>query len=365
MFRILDRYILKEAAQTWLSVTVVLLVILLSNQFARVLGDAAQDKVAKEAVFSVIGLTALQYLTIIVPFGLFLAIMLSLARLYSDSELPAMMACRVGPAGLIRPLMWLALPLAALVAWLALVVAPQSLQRIDVIGAETQRRMDLSALEAGRFVNVGDDGVVIFAEAVSSEGRLSNVFLQRRVGQTLEVVLAKRGSQRINNNDDTRFIILNDGRRYVGEPGTTSFQVFEFREYGVPYALPAAIQRELAAEATSSRELASRNDPVSIAELQWRWSVPLSTLVLALLAIPLSRSQPRQGRYGKLAVGVLVFIIYFNLLGAAKVWVERGDLAPAIGIWSVHLAMLSITLLLFASQNGVLRKLRPSHWRAA
>ncbi|MFK8051942.1 MAG: LPS export ABC transporter permease LptF [Woeseiaceae bacterium] len=362
MFRILDRYILKEAAQTWFSVTLVLLTILLSNQFARVLGDAAQDKVAKDAVFSVIGLTALQYLTIIVPFGLFLAIMLSLARMYSDSELPAMMACRVGPFGLIRPLTWLAVPLAGLVAWLALVVGPQSLERIEQIGAETQRSMDLSALEAGRFVSTGNDGAVVFAETVDGNGTLSNVFLQRRVNDTVEVVLAQQGSQRVNNDDDTRFIVMNNGRRYVGVPGTTKFQVFKFAEYGVPYSLPAAKTPELEPEAMSSRSLAARSDPLSIAELQWRWSVPLSTLILALLAIPLSKTQPRQGRYGKLAIGVLVFIIYFNLMGAAKAWVERGKLQPEFGIWSVHLVMLGIVVLLFAAQNGLLRKLNPMRW---
>ena len=196
MFRILDRYILREAAQTWVSVTGVLLAILLSNQFARVLGDAARDKIAKDAVFSVIGLTALQYLTILIPFGLFLAIMLALARLYSDSELPAMVACRVGPSGLYRPIAWLALPLAALVAWLALVIAPQSLAKIEVIGAETQRRMDLSAIEAGRFVEAGDEGAVIFAEQIDGDGSLVNVFLQRRLDNEVEVVLAKRGTQR-------------------------------------------------------------------------------------------------------------------------------------------------------------------------
>ena len=149
MFRILDRYIFKETAQTWISVTGVLLVILLSNQFARVLGDAARDKIAKDAVFNVIGLTALQYLTILIPFGLFLAAMLSLARLYSDSELPAMMACRIGPSGLIRPLAWLAIPLTVLVAWLALVVAPQSLRQIEIIGAEAQRQMQQAVRSSG------------------------------------------------------------------------------------------------------------------------------------------------------------------------------------------------------------------------
>lgn len=364
MLRILDRYIFRETLQTWLSVTLVLLAILLSNQFARVLGDAARDKIAKDAVFSVIGLTALQYMTIIVPFGLFLAIMLALARLYSDSELPAMMACRVGPSGLFRPIAWLAVPLAAFVAWLALVVAPDSLQRIEIIGAETQRQMDLSALEAGRFVQAGSDGAVIFSEQVDSNGVLSNVFLQRRDGDTVEVVLARSGTQRVSD-DDTRYIVLSEGRRYLGVPGSNRFQVIEFAEYGLPYALPAAEIPKLKPEAMSTLDLLEVKDTLAIAELQWRLSVPISTLILALLAVPLSKSQPRQGRYGKLALGVLVFIIYFNLLGAAKVWVERGDLIPEIGIWSVHASMLLVALLLLAEQNGIFQRLRPSRWSSA
>lgn len=364
MFRILDRYILKETAQTWLSVTLVLLAILLSNQFARVLGDAARDKIAKDAVFSVIGLTALQYLTILIPFGLFLAIMLALARLYSDSELPAMMACRVGPAGLFRPLAWLALPLAALVAWLALFVAPGALQRIELISTEAQRQLDLGALEPGRFVSAGGANAVIFAEQIDNAGVLQRVFLQRRDGERVEVVLAEQGEQRISDDEDTRFIVLSDGRRYLGVPGEGEFQVIEFAEYGVPYELPAAEQPILEAEAKPTTELLAANDPQSIAELQWRLSVPISTLVLALLAVPLSRTQPRQGRYGKLAIGVLVFIIYFNLLGAAKVWVEREQIIPALGIWSVHGAMLIVALALLANQNGWLSWLHPRRWTA-
>lgn len=361
MFRILDRYILREAAQTWLYVTGVLLAILLSNQFARVLGDAAQDKIAKEAVFSVIGLTALQYLTILIPFGLFLAIMLALARLYSDSELPAMMACRVGPGGLYRPLAWLALPLAALVAWLALAIAPQSLARIEVIGAETQRRMDLTAIEAGRFVEAGGEGAVIFAEQVDDDGSLVNVFLQRRLGTEVEVVLARRGTQR-SGEGDVRYIVLSDGRRYLGVPGRQRFQIVEFDEYGLPFTLPAAEVGELEPEAMSTAALIGARDPLAIAELQWRASIPLATLVLALLAVPLSKSQPRQGRYGKLAVGVLVFIIYFNLIGATKAWVEREQIDPRIGIWSVHVVMAIVALVMVGSQNGWFSRLRPSRW---
>ena len=64
MTRILDRYIFREVATTWLGVTVVLLLILLTNQFARVLGDVAKGKLPKDAAFDVIGLSAIQYLTV-------------------------------------------------------------------------------------------------------------------------------------------------------------------------------------------------------------------------------------------------------------------------------------------------------------
>ncbi|MEM9171443.1 MAG: LPS export ABC transporter permease LptF [Pseudomonadota bacterium] len=360
MLRILDRYVLKEMWQTWVTVTAVLLMILLSNQVADVLGDAARDKVAKDAVFSVIGLTALQYLTIIIPFGLFLAVMLSLARLYSDSELPAMLACRIGPGGLFRPLAWLAIPLAGLVAWLALFVSPESLRRIELIGAQTQRQVDLSSLEAGRFVEVGGDEVVIFANAVGEDGTLENVFLQRRDAERLEIVLAEYGRQQLGDDPDTRFIVLTGGRRYVGVPGQTTFQVIEFREYGVPYVLPAARLPELDPEAQSLQALLDSPSPESAAELQWRLSIPVATLTLALLAVPLSRSQPRQGRYGKIAIGILVFIIYFNLIGAAKVWVERGELSPSIGLWGVHIGFVCVALLLYGAQNGWFARMLPA-----
>ena len=153
MFRILDRYIFREIAQSWLAVTMVLLAILLTNQFARVLGDVAKDKLPKDAIFQIIGLTGLQYLTILVPIGLFLSIMLALGRLYRDSEMPAMMACRVGPLDIYRPLSWLLIPLALAVGWLAMDVAPMALTEIERVGVEARRQADLSSIEPGRFTS--------------------------------------------------------------------------------------------------------------------------------------------------------------------------------------------------------------------
>lgn len=357
MFRILDRYIFREIAQSWLAVTIVLLAILLTNQFARVLGDVAKDKLPKDAIFEVIGLTALQYMTILVPIGLFLSIMLALGRLYRDSEMPAMMACRVGPLDVYRPLSWIMVPLTLAVAWLAMDVAPRALTAIEQVGLEARRQADLASIEPGQFTSDSRGGAVLYAEAVSSEGTIQNVFVQRRDAEEVEVVVAERGEQKDAEDPNTRFIVLHNGRRYEGVPGTSRFRVMEFGEHGIPYTLPNVEKPEPEPRAMQTAQLMRSSSAEELAELHWRIGIPLSTFILAIFAVPLSRSQPRQGRYGKLAIGLLVFIIYFNLLSAGKAWVEQGTVPAVVGLWWVHGLMLGAALGLLAAQNGVFRRI--------
>ncbi len=356
--RILDRYILREVALTWLGVTVVLLLILLTNQFARVLGDVAKGKLPKYAALDVIGLSAVQYLTILVPVGLFLSVMLAMGRLYRDSEMPAMMACRVGPAGVYRPLGLLLLPIALGVSWIALEGGPRALTKIERIGAEARREADLASIEPGRFTTFGPDQAVVYGERLAEERGLDTVFLQRRVeGGGVEVVVAERGEQVETELPDTRLLVLHNGRRYEGIPGTARFRVVEFSEHGIPYRLPSLETPDPEPRAMSVLELIRGGDIETRAELQWRIAVPLSTVLLAFLAVPLSRSRPRSGRYGRIALGLLVFIIYFNMLNAAKAWIEQGMIAPYIGLWWVHGIVLLFTLGLLSVQNGWHRKL--------
>jgi len=358
MLRILDRYIFREIAQTWMAVTMVLLFILLTNQFARVLGDVAKDKLPKDAIFQIIGLTGLQYLTILVPIGLFLSVMLALGRLYADSEMPAMMACRVGPAGIYRPLSWIMIPLVAGVAWLAMDVGPRALMEIERIGMEARRQADLASIEPGRFTSDKTGGAVVYAENVLGPGTVENVFLQRRADDgRIEVVIAERGEQRDSDDPNTRFFVLFNGRRYEGIPGTSNFRVMKFAEHGIPYRLPGVEDPELEPRAMQTAGLISSSDPVHVAELHWRIGVPLATLILALIAVPLSRSQPRQGRYGRLAIGLLVFIVYFNLLSAGKAWLEQSAVPGWVGLWWVHGLMLLFALTMLGIQNGIHRRL--------
>lgn len=358
MTRILDRYIFREIASSWLGVTMVLLLILLTNQFARVLGDVAKGKLPKNAAFDVIGLSAVQYLTILVPIGLFLATMLALGRLYRDSEMPAMMACRVGPSGIYRPLTWLMLPLVIAVAWLSVYGGPWALTAVDRIGAEARREADLASIEPGQFTTFGPDRAVVYGNSVNADGSMEKVFMQRRAANgEVEVVISELGEMRESEDPNLRLLVLHNGRRYEGVPGTSEFRVMEFAEHGVPYRLPSLESPEQRPRVMPFMDLARSNDLEHVAEIQWRISVPLATVILAILAVPLSRSQPRAGRYGRLAVGLLVFIIYLNLMSASKAWIEQSKISPMLGIWWVHIAVLVFALGLLAVQNGMHKRL--------
>jgi lipopolysaccharide export system permease protein len=327
-----------------------LLLILLTNQFAQVLGDAASNILPKEVVFLVMGLTSVQYLTILIPIGLFLSIMLALGRLYRDSEMAALMACGIGPGGLYRPLFMFAAVLACLVGWLALIVAPEAFREVQLIAEQAKQRVDLRVLESGRFVSFDDGESVMYAEAVSKEGVLSNVFVQRRIDERVEIIIADRAWQSDSDQANVKVLQFGSGKRYEGEPGSPRFRIASFEEYGIPFSLPASGPLETGPESRSLAELFVSEDPVDKAELQWRLSAPLSVLILTVLAVPLSRSAPRQGRYGGLAIGVLIYIIYVDFLAAAKIWVERETVPGFIGLWWVHLLFLGLGGFLLARQ---------------
>jgi len=354
---ILSRYIFRETALTWAAVTVILLAILVTNQFASVLEDAAEAQLPRDAILVVMGYSSVQYLTILIPVGLFLSILLALARFYRDSEMAAIMACGVGTVSLYRPLMLLAIVLSGAVAWLALDIAPASLKAIEVISEDAKQRADLALLEPGRFVSFGKDSAVLYAEAVSEQGKLSKVFVQRRRGDKVEVIVADRASQRSDGETGLRILTFHNGKRYEGTPGQPDFRIISFGEHGIPYEMPTSKSGEPALETMSMRSLLDEEGLGAIAEIQWRLSAPLSLIVLTLIAVPLSRTSPRQGRYGNLAAGVLVYVIYANLLGAAKVWVEQGDAPPIVGLWWVHVLFAGFGGVVLLRQQGVFTRL--------
>lgn len=335
---LISRYILRETFASFLLVIAALLLIFMSNQFAEILGDAAADELPREAVFAIFSLTFLRYLTLLTPLALLLGVMLALARLNRDSEMAALVACGVGPIRLLRPISLLTVMLAAGVAWLALYEAPGASRTIEQIRFAARESLELAALEPGRFLSPDSGRTVLYARDVQGE-TLSDVFLERERDGRVVVILAERGRRVLDPETGELTFILYDGRRYEGVPGEGGFAIAEFEEHGIPVRRGEEAVFVEAVEAKATVDLLASDDPTDRGELQWRLSTPLSVLLLAVLAVPLSRSSPREGRYARVGIAVLVYLLYVNLLSIARVWVERGQVPEWLGLWWVHAAL--------------------------
>ena len=337
----LDRYLLREVAQTSVAVTGVLLVVLVTNQLAKVLAQAAQSDFPGSVVVALIGLTTLQQLTLLVPIGLFLGIVLALGRLYHESEMTAMTACGVGPLSIYRPIAMLTLLVVVLLGILSFRVVPYAFDRAQQIRVEAFRAAQFGALEPGRFRTFAGGDAVFYAEKVEGDGRLKGVFVQRRVEDRLEIAVAESAEQRGAGQAEQLFV-LHDGRRYEGVPGRLEWRVVEFAEHGIPVRMPEYSSRKERRELKPTAALIASEAGPDRAELAWRIAVPVMAAVLMVLAVPLAKLQPRQGRFARVGYAVLAYFLYSNLVAAVKVWIEKDSPGGAYGLWWVHLLPLAL-----------------------
>lgn len=362
--RILDRYLFRETLETWAAVTGVLLLILLASRFAFYLGDAASGRLPGSAVFTLLGLSVVNYLTLIVPLGLFLGVMLAFGRLYRDSEMVVLMACGVGIGDLYRPLLRLAGVLAVVLLAIALFVGPWAAEKSFLVRKQAEHEAEIAVFDAGRFKSTKDGSAVYYAEHVDQRTlSLGNVFVQRveRIPgvdgtvarERVSLITARSGRQETDPETGERRLVLRDGRRYVGTPGEPEFSVVHFAEHGIVIDVADPDYASKDPRLMPTRDLLDAEDAKRIAELHWRLGIPVSLLIFAMLALPLSRSSPREGRYGRLTAAVMLYFIYSNLLSIARLWIDKGELSPDLGLWPVHLLFLLLTLALLIRQNGL------------
>ena len=357
MGNILGRYILREVVTAWLVVTGVLLVILLANQVVGVLERAAANQYPQSVVLDLIGLGALQNLSVLLPVGLLLGVVLAFGRLYHDSEMAAAFACGAGPANVYAPVALLAVLVTAGLAWLTLVLAPDATARAMNLRSEALRAGQFAPIASGKFRSFSGGNAVVYAQAVNRDGTLANVFVERNHGSLVEVALANRARHAVSADGMTHILTLYDGERFEGVPGSPEFRIVRFAEHIVPVQVPAVadVVRTLEAQPTASL-LASAN-PADQAELHWRLAMPLMCVVLALIAVPLARLKPRQGRYARVWLAVLIYLLYSNLISVGKVWLARGTAPQWLGLWWTHVAVVLLALLVIAGP-GIVGRVR-------
>lgn len=351
---IVNRYLVREALFSWLAVTGVLLAIISSHRFARYLGEAAAGKLPGGAVFDLLGYGSIGFLTVLVPVGFFLGLLMAFGRLYRDSEMTALIACGVGPRQLYRPVFALGLAAALLLSGLTMYLAPWAADQALHARRTAEKEAELGVFESGRFKSANEGAAVFYASNVDPQtGELRGLFLsQRGDNREQSVVSAARGEQQVEEETGRRLLVLYDGHRYDGIPGQGDYRKATFAEHGVEIAPSAPDLATSKRDGVATAELLGSDDPRDVAELQWRISGPIMLLVLAFIAVPLSKTRPREGRYGRVIIGVLTYVVYSNLLGVARLALERGQVPAWVGLWWVHIIFIGAGAALLAHSLG-------------
>ncbi len=354
----LDRYLLREFAQSIFAVMVVLLIVLLGGAFADVLQDVARGKVPTELLLAQLGLVFVKWLPLMLPLGVMLGLMLAVGRLYRDAEMHVLASIGVGPGRLLRPLLLVGGPIVIAVGlcslWLAPLADSISQRMIDA----ASRNLLIAGLEPGRFTELPGGGGVIYIGAWSGDSReMRRVFVYRQDEARFRVTTAEDGLLSVAGESE-RHLRLNDGFEVEGPlQSGRDYRLLRYEANELRLPEQAARRRSDDVELLSTPALLADARPAANAQLHFRIAPPLLTLAFILLAVPLARSQPRQARYGSLVVGFLMYLLamFLTLLGTE--WLEDGKLPSIAGLWWLLLPLLTVAFVLYA-RDGRMRRPR-------
>ncbi len=335
---ILDRYLAREILLNWLAVLLVLMLVVMSAEVARLLSMVVQGQISTALLLPLMLNSAVKNVVFLMPLSSLLAVLLAFGRLYKDSEMAAIMSAGCGAMDLYRPLLWLLIPASLILLVMTLFVVPQLNARNDILMEQQKNQQDLSSLMAGRFNPSSSSNAVFFIESHDEDSsKVDGVFFKQTDAGVDTIDIANSASNRIQE-DGSRFLVMNDGKQYIGTAGEQDYRVISYSEYGIRMSDADRTELELDNSSMSSMDL-YRSDRVSDqAELQWRFTIPVAMFIIVLIAVPLSHTQPRSGRYSKLAVAIVLYLLYSNLLSVSNKWVVNEKIPVWLGGWWVHVA---------------------------
>lgn len=349
---IIERYLSREVLRTCVAVLAVLVLVYGADRFTRFLSDPAAGAVSPVLIVQMLALKLVEKLPVFLPLALYIAVLIGLGRLYRDSEIVAFRAGGIGLWRLSRGVFLVVAGCSLVGAAVSLFVSPGAASMRWALLEEARRQAESQVLVPGRFKEFGGGDQVIYVEAAGPQsGRTSNVFVRVRKPHRQYVLVSRAGYQIERPYGDARYMVLENGYRYAGLPGEAAFSVTRFEQHAVRIDVQPRGILTGGGKTLSTTALIESGAPHHLAELQRRISAAVSIVVLGMLAVPLARTSPREGRFGKLFVAIVVYFIYSNAISILEHLVDRGMLPGPIGVWPAHLAMLLAALALLSNQT--------------
>jgi lipopolysaccharide export system permease protein len=354
---IITRYITREVLQNAFVVAVVLLLLISSSRFAKYLAQAATGELELSVAFTILLNLMLGYLGMILPLAAFLGTLLAFGRLYIDSEVIVLVSSGVSQRQLLQIALVPLSIIAILVGLLTLVWAPEASRKVEQMLYEQRYLTTFENIIPGQFQGHDQTHQVIYAEQLSDDRRtLYNVFIFQRADDNVSelVIKAASGRQYYDDNLQARYLLLQDGTRIEGKVSTLDYHITQFKQMGLLVKQPQLTINITQADTLPTLYLWGSSLPVHKAQLYWRVSLPLMTLIISLVAIAMSQVNSRQGRYARLVPAIIIYLVYLAMLIQLRGEIEQGNTAGNWLMLLVHVMMLCIGLnSLFASH----------HWR--
>jgi len=329
--------------------------------FVRLLGRAARGELANEAVFAFLGFSLLGSLPVLMSIALFSGVLMTFARMWRESEMVVWFNSGISLVQWLRPVMAFAVPFALVLLLLTLVVNPWVQEKKNDYRDALKSRGDSGLVVPGMFAESSGGARVYYVESLNPlTGVVRNVFMQSWIDGQLGLVVAREGRY-TQLEDGSRYLVFEGGRRYEGTPGQLDYRIVEFKRYWMRLDPVAVDPRGITHRALPLGELVQDDSPSGRAELLWRVSLPLASLVIAALAIPLGYVNARARRSYGFLVALLLYVIYYNFISVSQAWVAQARLDFWVGLLLPHVLMLIVTVAWFAGRSGVRSRL----WRTA
>ena len=347
--RILDKYLLKEILGSSLSVLVIFMVILSSNTMLRLIEEASVGSFPTYLLFPIIFVKITQYSIYIIPISLFFGIIISLGRFYNNNEMAVISSSGLSPIELGKILGRLIIPTSVLVAIFSLYITPSVTEYRYKLEHRLNSEEKIEEIRPGRFISSQNGRATFFVEDIKN-GNLNDIFFSTYAdtGATAE----SSSSASYVREDNRRYIVLKEGTIVeLLYPYESNVRTTQYKEHGIQLGqdLPEYVNKKY--EAMSGLELLVADNLESYAELQTRLLLPIATLVLGFLAIPLSYSSPRKGRYNKVFLGALIYFTYFISMSIVKKMYLLEFTYPFFGLWWLHVIAISTVFLIYMGDN--------------
>jgi lipopolysaccharide export system permease protein len=356
---IIIRYLVRETLKSQLAILFILLLIFFAQKLVRILGAAADGEIPTNLVLSLLGLGVPEMAQLILPLSLFLGLLMTLGRLYTESEITVMHACGLSKAVLVKAAMVLALFTGIVATVNVMWLSPWSARHQDEVLAEARANPGMAALAQGQFQVATDGNAVLFIESAKGK-EFKDVFLaqMRPKGSTRPSVVVADSGQIFQRPDGTQVVKLNTGTRFEGTSTLRDFRITDFKDYQAVIGHQAVMLDPSDTSQMSMSELWNSPDPSARAELHWRLTLIMSVIIMALMVVPLSVVNPRQGRVLSMLPAMLLYLVFFLLQSSLRSSGAKERLDPMIWMWAVNLTYLALAIVLNLWDTVPMRKVR-------